>query len=292
MFNKQITSFTKRNLFKKPFFYAQKKNFSMFNSKPSTTSRTLGYGLLGLGASGLGYLMYQNYKANANYQKQLISSQVSMKSEIVHQRTRDTLAYFCAGLGLTSVSAFALAKFPKILNFSSSGAISLLTLPALFIILYKIRSTPESNVTKPLYFIAFNSMIAFLLCPLAAYVPIAVLRDAALLTGGTFAGLGAVAVTSRDDAFLGWSGILGAGLGGLCAVSIANIFMQSTMIHNIWLYGGLGLFLAFTMYDIKEIQIRAKKEQRFDPMWNSLGIYLDFINIFVRLVSILGNKKK
>lgn len=289
MFNKQIFStFTKRN----PLFKIQKRNFSMFNSKPTSTSRTLGYGLLGLGASGLGYLMYHNSKANANYQKQLISSQVSMKSEIVNQRTRDTLVYFCGGLGLTSVSAFALSKFPKMLQLSSAGMSALITLPVMFLLIHKIRTTPISDSTKPLYFVAFNTMIAFSLCPLAAYAPVSVLRDAALLTGGTFAGLGAVAVTSKDDAFLGLSGILGAGLGGLCAISIANIFMQSTMIHNIWLYGGLGLFLAFTLYDIKEIQIKAKKEQRFDPMWNSLSIYLDFINIFVRLVSILGNRKK
>jgi FtsH-binding integral membrane protein len=289
--NNRLFSINKLISTKNTLIKTQRKNFSMFNNKATTTSRTLGYGLLGIGVSGLGYIMYNNMKNNAHYTKSLISSSVSLKSEIVNQRTRDTMTYFCSGLGLTAATAFFLSKSPVVMKFAMSRYSMLLSLPATLFFIFKMSSTPIDNSMKPAFFVGFNAMMAFSLCPLIASMPIAVLRDAALLTGGTFGGLGAVAVTSKDNAFIGWSGVLGAGLGGLCAVSIANIFMQSTMIHNIWLYGGLGLFLAFTMYDIKEVQIRAKKEAHFDPMWNSVSIYLDFINIFIRLALILNNRK-
>ena len=80
------------------------------------------------------------------------------------------------------------------------------------------------------------------------------------------------------------SGFLGAGLGGLVAIGIANIFLQSNALFNIWLYGGLALFLGFTMYDMKEVQNRAKRSVYFDPMSQSVGVYLDFVNIFIRLL--------
>ena len=36
----------------------------------------------------------------------------------------------------------------------------------------------------------------------------------------------------------------------------------------------------------------AKTKSTYDPINNSIGIYLDSINIFVRMVTILGGSKK
>ena len=133
----------------------------------------------------------------------------------------------------------------------------ILTLPATIFFNYKIHSTPKESPMKSLYFLGFNSVMAFNLCPIAAIIPMTILRDAGILTTGLFGGLGLVAATSRDESFLGMGGILGAGLGTLAALSIANIFLNSPIIHNIWLYGGLALFAGMTLYDVKKIQVLA-----------------------------------
>lgn len=88
-------------------------------------------------------------------------------------------------------------------------------------------------------------------------------------------------------------GVLAIGLGGLLGVSILSMFNpMSPALYNIWLYGGLGLFSLFVLYDTQMILERAKTQREFDPITNSIGIYLDAINIFVRFAMIFGNAKK
>ena len=48
------------------------------------------------------------------------------------------------------------------------------------------------------------------------------------------------------------------GLAGLIGVSLLNIFFQSPFLFNVWLYGGVALFSAFTLYDVQKIMYNAK----------------------------------
>lgn len=277
----------KNRLFNKNFYKISAKSFSQGGS---SAGQKFMYGLLGLSVGGIGLLCANNYRHSSSYTKALLSTQSSYNSKIVHQRTKDTFVYFSSGLVLTAGLTTFLARTSAVkyaMNpIASIGAI----IPTIYC-MYKIHSLPDSSSTKPLYFIGFNTCMAFSLVPLSTFIPLVVLRDAGLLTAGVFGALGVIASTSRDDAFIGWSGYIGAGMGGLFALSIASIFLNSPVIHNIWLYGGLALFTFATIHNMKEVQIRAKKEANFSPMNNSIGLYMDAINIFVRLAMILNNRK-
>lgn len=277
--------------FNNKFFYKNfsKKTFSNMNggSKAATMFK---YGALGIAVGGLSLLSIRNYMSAGAYSKALLNTTESFNSKIVQQRTRDTIVYFSSGLALTAGLTTLMAR-SRLAVASMNPLIALATIPASIFFMYKIHTTPQNSTSKPLYFLGFNSCIAFSLVPLSVMIPVVVLRDAGLLTCGLMSGLGLVTVTCKDDAFLGWSGMLGGGLGVLAALSIANIFLNSPVINNIWLYGGLALFMALTMYDMKEVQIRAKKQSHFDPMAESIKVYMDFINLFVRLALILNNSR-
>ncbi len=74
--------------------------------------------------------------------------------------------------------------------------------------------------------------------------------------------------------------------------SVVMMFRPSQMLFNFWLYGGLALFGAYVLYDTNLLMNRARNSDYFDPINESFSIYLDAINIFVRLVIILSNNKK
>ena len=273
------------------------KNFNKIGKKPfsnkggmSTGGSALQYGVLAFAVGGLGFLTMNNMRGGAQHSKALLAEQ-SYEQKVVSQRVRDTFVYFCTGLGLTAGLTTVIAR-TSIVTYAMSPWSLLLSLPVSFFSMYKMRSTSPTDSMKPAYFLLFNSAMSFNLSPLAVYIPAVVFRDAGFLTAGLCSGLGLVAVTSKDDAFIGASGVLGAGLGVITALSVANIFMNSPVIHNIWLYGGLALFTGFLMYDVKQVQIRAKKSGHFDAMSESISIYMDTINIFIRLAMILNNRKK
>ena len=105
--------------------------------------------------------------------------------------------------------------------------------------------------------------------------------------------LAGIAYNAPSEQFLMWGGALSAASMGMFAVGLSSMFLpQSRGLHNIWLYGGLGLTSLFTLYHTQAIIYRAKTEQRFDPLGNSIGIYMDAVNFFVRFLMIFNNNKK
>ena len=86
-----------------------------------------------------------------------------------------------------------------------------------------------------------------------------------------------------------FSGILFAALSVLLIIQIINIFFpMSTMKYKIILYFGLLLFSCYTIYDANTIMINYKSFKG-DFIKASMGLYLDFLNIFTRLASINNN---
>ena len=138
-----------------------------------------------------------------------------------------------------------------------------------------------------------TGMIGVSLLPLIQASSMALVADAALATGVSMTSLAAIAYNAPSEQFLNWGGPLALGCGGMFAVSLMTMFYpQSRALYNIWLWGGLGLTGALTLYKTQAIIYRAKTEQYFDPLGNSIGIYMDAVNFFVRFMMILGNRKQ
>lgn len=89
-----------------------------------------------------------------------------------------------------------------------------------------------------------------------------------------------------------WGGALGMGLGGMIGIGLLGMFYPSQALFNIWLYGGLVLFSAFVLYDTQKIIVNAKRLPYYDPINQSLGIYLDSIMLFERFLIIFMNNKR
>ena len=154
-------------------------------------------------------------------------------------------------------------------------------------------SYQTNSPLKHLFWGSFMTCTALGLIPLINMASMPIIFDALFATGFIMGGLGLVAYNAPSEQFLKWGGALGMGCAGLLGVSFASIFWPSQALFNIWLYGGLLLFSAFTLYDVQKIIHNAKGKAQWDPINESLGIYLDAINIFRHiLVIFLGNKKK
>jgi len=86
-------------------------------------------------------------------------------------------------------------------------------------------------------------------------------------------------------------GLLSSGLSLMLLLSLVNIFFWSSTLYSIQLYLGLLVFCGFVMFDTQLIIEKAALGSR-DYVAHSLELFLDFVNIFVRLVVILSKKAK
>lgn len=99
------------------------------------------------------------------------------------------------------------------------------------------------------------------------------------------------ALLAEDRSYLYLGGSLMSGLSVLAIMGLMNIFFQSKMIFDIYLYGGLFLFCGFLLYDTQLI-IEKRRNGDTDFVWHSVDLFLDFINIFRRIMIIMANNKQ
>jgi len=167
-----------------------------------------------------------------------------------------------------------------------------------------VRSIHKDNVIpKYLAFGLFNGVMGLGLCGLCFYQP-SILLKAGLYTLGIMGALSFTAMNAKEDKFLYIGGPLMAGLTILVLSSFAGMFLPAqfartlSVIEGLWLYGGLALFSGFVLYDTQKLMAKAKIYasngilEQVDHMNDSISIYMDIINIFIRLVMILSNSNK
>jgi FtsH-binding integral membrane protein len=66
-------------------------------------------------------------------------------------------------------------------------------------------------------------------------------------------------------------------------------------LYSLSIYGGLVLFSMLLLYDTQRIVKKAETSMHFDPVNESIAIYLDTLNIFIRIATILatgGGRRK
>jgi len=117
-----------------------------------------------------------------------------------------------------------------------------------------------------------------------------------LVTGGVFGAMSFYGwVTKRDLTSLG--SILIMCFIGLFLASIVNIFLANNLLSWIITYAVLAVFIGLTAYDTQKLKtIAAQVEGNPDlaarfAIVGSLNLYVDFINIFLAILRILGSKK-
>jgi FtsH-binding integral membrane protein len=91
----------------------------------------------------------------------------------------------------------------------------------------------------------------------------------------------------RSYLFLG--GLLGSALNMLAMLTLISIFVPSLSFMFMRIYGGLLLFSGFVIYDTQIIIEQAYEGNR-DVIGHALSLFLDFVNIFIRVLIIVMRK--
>ncbi|KAN0069514.1 Inhibitor of apoptosis-promoting Bax1 domain containing protein [Elaphomyces granulatus] len=159
---------------------------------------------------------------------------------------------------------------------------------------------PENYLPKYALWTAFNLTQAALLSPLMFMSP-ALLARAGLYTVGMMGSIAFVGATAKQEKYLYLGGPLLAGVTVVALSGFAPLVLPATAARTliwserIWLYGGLAVFGGFTLYDVQKVLYHARLAERGvikkDVVNESISLELDFLNIFIRMVQILGMRQ-
>ena len=110
-----------------------------------------------------------------------------------------------------------------------------------------------------------------------------IVGQAFLMTSVAFGGISMFAMSTKRD-FSGMGKMLFIALIIMIVASVSNIFFQSSMFQVLIASGGALLFSAFILYDTQQI-IKGGYDS---PIEAALSLYLDFFNLFIMLLQLLG----
>ncbi|XP_034663852.1 growth hormone-inducible transmembrane protein [Drosophila subobscura] len=272
-------------------------------AKPSANAYSMGKGAAaGAAAVGLGALCYYGVGLGKHTS---IADNAIMWPQYVKDRIQSTYAFFGGSCLLTAATAAAVFRSPRILSLASRGGF-LWSIASLALVIgsgavaRSIEYHPGLG-TKHLAWAVHCVILGAVIAPLC-FIGGPILSRAALYTGGIAGGLSTIAACAPSDKFLYMGGPLAVGLGFVFASSLASMWLPPTTalgvgLASISLYGGLVLFSGFLLYDTQRMVRKAEVHPQysyttFDPINASMSIYLDVLNIFIRIATVLSGGQR
>ncbi len=113
------------------------------------------------------------------------------------------------------------------------------------------------------------------------------------ISAGAFGALSLYGYTTKKD-LTGWGSFLFIGLVGILIASIVNIFVASSALQFGISVIGVLVFAGLTAYDtqrIKAMYFDNSGQEGKKAIMGALTLYLDFINLFIMLIQLFGQRR-
>jgi hypothetical protein len=154
-----------------------------------------------------------------------------------------------------------------------------------------------SEGTAQMVFWLFSALMGLSISSIFAIYTGMSIAQTFFVTAIAFAGLSLWGYTTKKD-ISGWGSFLFMGLIGIIVASLVNIFIVSSAVQFAISVIGVLIFAGLTAYDTQNIkntylQMRAAEGEAYlgkAAIMGALSLYLNFINMFMLLLQLFGNR--
>ena len=214
---------------------------------------------------------------------------------------RNVYIWMTMGLALTGIVAYGVANNEVIWNMIYSNlttffVICIVQLALVFILSSRIMKMSVSVAT--ICFAGYAALTGLTLSVILLVYTAESIASTFFITAGTFAGMSFYALTTKRDLSSIGSYLI-MGLWGLIIASVVNMFLRSSGLYWLISFAGVAIFVGLTVYDTQVIkrwnqEYGASADESLFVRLSILGalrLYLDFINLFLYLLRILGRRR-
>jgi hypothetical protein len=115
------------------------------------------------------------------------------------------------------------------------------------------------------------------------------------VSAASFGALSLYGYTTKRD-LSGFGSFLMMGLFGLIIASLVNFFFASSALDFVITLAGVGIFAGLTAYDTQKLKsiyygVGSREEGEKQAIFGALNLYMDFINLFLMLMRLLGDRR-
>ena len=207
--------------------------------------------------------------------------------------------WMSGGLAITGLIAMWVSSQPDLMYSIVTNQILFfgLIIGEIFLVGYLIaRINKMSAQTAGIIFTGYAALNGLTLSVVFLAYTSASIASTFFVTAGTFAIMSIYGYYTKKD-LTSWGNLLFMALIGIIIASVVNFFMQSEMMYWLITYAGVFIFVGLTAYDTQKIKRMSttteigSEEESKGAIVGALMLYLDFINLFLLLLRILGDRK-
>jgi FtsH-binding integral membrane protein len=211
--------------------------------------------------------------------------------------------HMSAALAVTALTAFAISQVPALLRLffnletgglSALGWIALLSPLAVIFWFNSVVRNGSLTQVRGVFFL-FSVLMAVSLTPTFLIYTGTSISRVFLITAATFGGMSIYGYVAKKD-LTSWGSFLRMGLWGLIIAMVVNLFMKSNAMGYAISFIAVFVFTGLTAYDTQKIRQIYFSGDSNDIMTRkvvvgALELYLDFINLFIHLLRIMGDRR-
>ena len=213
---------------------------------------------------------------------------------------RKVYTWMALALAVTGLTAYYCSTNFDVINAIASNSLVFwgLIIAQLGAVMYlSVRINSMSLTTAGIVFLLYAVLTGITFSFIFLVYTMESIASTFFITAGTFGAMSLIGYFTKKD-LSGFGRFLIMSLNGLLIATVANLFLQSTMLMWICTYAGVLIFSGLTVYDtqkIKNMFLMHGAEMNESTMklalMGSLTLYLDFINLFLYLLRIFGDRK-
>ena len=226
--------------------------------------------------------------------------QTLAQSSVFAVLMRNVYIWMTCGLAMTALTAMIVGRNENwVYTLATSGMYwGLLIAEVVLVIFLSARINKMSFATAGLMFAAYAILNGVTMSIIMLAYTAESIAQAFFVTAGTFGAMSLVGFFIKKD-LSAMGRTLMMALIGLIIATLVNIFWQNSMMASILNYAGVIIFVALTAYDTQKIKVMLQQAQYAGisdqtnklALMGSLTLYLDFINLFLYILRLFGNRK-
>lgn len=207
-------------------------------------------------------------------------------------------AWMAAGLALTALVAWWVSTQPELMAsvFRGPVLIGLLLVELVLVIAISAATQRISPTVATLMFLLYSALNGITLSGIFYVYAQSSIASAFVVTAGMFGAMSLYGMFTRRD-LTAMGSLLFMALIGLILASVVSVFWRNTLFATIINYVGVLIFVGLTAYDtqkLKHIAMATASDARAAARLSvngALTLYLDFLNLFLLLLRIMGNRR-
>ncbi|TCV98058.1 Bax inhibitor-1/YccA family protein [Biostraticola tofi] len=208
--------------------------------------------------------------------------------------------WMTCGLLLTAFVAWFAARTPAVLELVFSSQITffgliIAQLALVFVISGMVNRLSGAVATA--LFMLYSALTGLTLSSIFILYTSSSIAATFVVAGGMFGAMSVWGYTTKRD-LSSMGNLLFMGLIGIVLASVVNIWLKSTALMWAVTYIGVVVFVGLTAYDTQKLKnlgaglsVDDKEQFRKYSIVGALSLYLDFINLFMMLLRIFGNRR-